>query len=115
MNQLIILPAYYADRIIACGRPSGLIEVKQDRHEEGFVVDGFTRGRQDGGQHGGSEWVKTHYLADAGAEPRGFWYRADPTLHTFGIEGRRRWASLPLEHFTSGVEGWIRPNAGSLA
>lgn len=109
-RELIVLPSYYADRIVDCGRPSGLIHVKQDRREALFVVDGYTKGLREGGVRGGSDWVRDHYLAHASTDPRGVWYRADPLLHGLGIEGRMKLASLPLDHFKSAVEGWIGLN-----
>jgi molybdopterin/thiamine biosynthesis adenylyltransferase len=109
-RELIVLPSYYADRIVDCGRPSGLIHVKQDRREALFVVDGYTKGPREGGVRGGSDWVRNHYLAHASTDPRGVWYRADPLLHGLGIEGRMKSAYLPLDHFKSSVEEWIGLN-----
>jgi molybdopterin-synthase adenylyltransferase len=106
-RELIVVPSYYADRIVGCGRPSGFIEVKQDPGEALFVVDGYTKGAREGGVRGGSDWVREHYLAYASSDPRGVWYRADPLLHGLGVEGRRKAASLPLDHFQSAVDGWI--------
>ena len=64
-NELIVLPSYYAERIVGCGRPSGLIHIKQDPREALFVVDGYTKGASAGGVRGGSDWVRDHYLAHA--------------------------------------------------
>lgn len=115
--ELIVLPSYYAARIVDCGRPSGLIHVKQDQREALFVVDGYTKGVREGGLRGGSDWVREHYLAHASTDPRGVWYRADIRLHGLGVEGQMRSASLPLEHFKAAVDGWIglHHNALSLA
>jgi molybdopterin/thiamine biosynthesis adenylyltransferase len=114
-TELIVLPSYYADRIVGCGRPSGLIQIKQDPREGLFVVDGYTRGAKEGGVRGGSDWVREHYLAHASTDPRGVWYRADPLLHALGVEGWRKSAALPLEHFRSAVEGWIELNRDASA
>jgi molybdopterin/thiamine biosynthesis adenylyltransferase len=109
-HELVVLPSYYADRIVDCGRPSGLIHVKQDRREALFVVDGYSKGHREGGVRGGSDWVREHYLAHASTDPRGVWYRADPLLHGLGVQGRRKSASLPLEDFKSAVDEWIGLN-----
>src|SRR5437588_10775758 len=97
-GELIVLPSYYADRIVDCGRSSGLIQVKQDLREALFVVDGYTKGSREDGVRAGSAWVRDHYLAHASTDPRGVWYRADPLLHGLGVEDRAKSASLPPDH-----------------
>ncbi len=111
IDQLVILPSYYAKRIVACGHPSGVIDVKQDLAEALYVVDGFLKGQHHGGMHGGSNWVGRHYLAPASREPRGVWYRVHPIIHGAGIEGRVKSAALPLDVFRAAVHApWIGLN-----
>lgn len=117
-DPLIVLPSYYADKMIGCPQKSGYIEVKQDLVERLYVIDGFTFGRDQGARRGGSDWVKGHYLAYASRDPRGVWYEADAALHQVGIEGRAKSASLPLDSFKDASDAvWLGLNrdAGALA
>lgn len=111
IDQLVVLPSYYAERIIACGYRSGLIDVKQDLAEALYVVDGFLKGQHHGGIHGGSDWVRRHYLDPAPRETLGVWYRVSPIIHGAGIAGRVKSAALPLDVFKASVDApWIGIN-----
>ena len=115
IEPIIILPQYYAERIIRCGRDSGLLYTRVDGRDDVFLVDGFTKG-QSGGQHqGGSRAAEMHYAAHAQMETRAVWYRAEPELHLYGMDGRRRSGALPLDTFRSGLHGsWIGLTRGGL-
>ncbi|MGO8905453.1 MAG: hypothetical protein ACLQMH_07495 [Solirubrobacteraceae bacterium] len=105
---IVVLPDEFAELIVRCGKLSGILELHADKAEDVFLVGGFTRGRHEGGRHGGSQWAAAHYLGAAPREPLGVWFRADPVLHFVGTEGFRRSGALPLEDFKAGVEGmWI--------
>src|ERR1700722_9522709 len=103
-QPIIILPRTYAERIVASGSPMGVLDLHSDVSDGVFVVGGFTRSLKEGGVHGLSDWVKRHYCGVATREPRGLWFRADPTLHYVGFEGARRSGALHLEDFKAGVE-----------
>jgi molybdopterin/thiamine biosynthesis adenylyltransferase len=118
IDPLIVLPDYYAERIVRSVPKSGYVEVKQDMSEQLYVVDGFTLGRDQGRRSGGSEWVEGHYLAHASSELRGVWYEVDPALHYVGIEGRAKSGSLPIQSFKDAIDApWLALNkdAGALA
>jgi molybdopterin-synthase adenylyltransferase len=101
---MIVLPDEFAKLIAECGKPWGILELHADWADGVFLVDGFLRGGQEGGRHGGSDWGDAHYLASAPRERLGLWFRADPFLHFAGAEGLRRSGSLALEDFKAGVE-----------
>jgi len=105
---IIILPDYYAQRIIKCRKDFGMLLTRPARAEGVFLVDGFTKGRNDGRQLGGSEVASAHFASAASAEHGAAWYRAEPGLHFFGDNAARRGAALRLEEFRSGLHGrWI--------
>lgn len=104
-RPIVILPRYYADRIAACDSNSGLLDIRADEPASVYLVDGFTRGRDGGGHHGGSHWAESHYVAHAPRERRALWYRAEPELHAFGFLRHHRSGALPLDHFRAGLHG----------
>lgn len=107
-EPIVILPCYYADRMISCPQEHGLVYTRADERDAVFVVDGFTKGQNAGQHKGGSVAVEGHYLAHASREIRAFWYRADPELHVHGIEGRWRSGAMDLDTFKAGLYGsWI--------
>jgi molybdopterin/thiamine biosynthesis adenylyltransferase len=117
-DPLIVLPNYYGERMLKVPHKSGYIEVRHDAREDLYVIDGFTRGRDQGGWHGGSAFVAGHYLAHAGRDTRGVWYEVHPALHQAGIEGRMKQGSLPLQSFKDATDvAWLGLNrdAGALA
>jgi hypothetical protein len=105
-QPIILLPRGYAERIVACRRPMGVLDLHSDINDGVFVVGGYSRGLQEGGVHGISEWVPRHYRGSAPRERRGLWFRADPTLHYVGTEGARRAGALRLADFKAGVDEW---------
>lgn len=116
-DPIIVLPQYYAERIIRSPRDSGILLTRGDLREGVFVVDGFKPGRGDAGGNriGGSTWVKSHYAGATERAQRGFYHRVDAALHAYGIDGRRRSGALPLDDFKSGVYGpWIGLTRGGL-
>jgi hypothetical protein len=103
-QPIMLLPRTYAERIIASGRPMGILDLHCDLKDYVFVVGGFTRGLKDGGVHGLSDWPKQHYSGSVPAESRGLWFRADVALHYAGTEGARRSGMLRLDDFKAGVD-----------
>lgn len=112
-NLIVILPSEFADRIASCDTRSGILDIRADRAEGVFVVDGFTRGQNRGGIHGGSAWVNDHYLGSASRQRLGVWYMADEALHAAGLIGAHKSGMLRLEAFKDGLYGsWIGPSRG---
>lgn len=108
IEPVIILPQYYAERIIRCRKDYGLLYTRADDKDHVFLVDGFTKGQHDGQHKGGSRAAENHYTAHAQMESGAVWYRAEPELHLYGTDGGRRAAALPLDTFKSGLHGsWI--------
>jgi hypothetical protein len=115
MEPIIILPQYYAERIIRCRKDYGLLYTRGDDKDDVFLVDGFTKGQHGGQQKGGSHAAEMHYAAHAQMETRAVWYRAEPELHLYGMDGRRRSGDLQLDTFRSGLHGsWIGLTRGGL-
>lgn len=114
-RPIVILPSYYADRVAASAKNYGILDMRVDGKAGVFVVDGFTRGQNGGGVHGGSKWVESHYLALASRERRALWYRAEPELHALGFDIVRRSAAMSLEDFRACLQDeWIGLNHGGL-
>jgi molybdopterin/thiamine biosynthesis adenylyltransferase len=115
IEPIIILPQYYAERIIRCRKDYGLLYTRADDKDHVFLVDGFAKGQHDGQHKGGSRAAEMHYAAHAQMETRAVWYRAEPELHLHGMDGRRRSGALPLDTFKSGLHGsWIGLTRGGL-
>lgn len=115
-EPIIILPQYYADRIVRCRNDHGLLYTRTDDKDNVFLVDGFTMGQRDGQHKGGSRAAETHYAAHAAIATRAVWYRAEPELHLYGYDGSRRSGAMPLDTFKSGLHGsWIGLTRGSLS
>lgn len=115
IEPIIILPQYYAERIIRSRKDFGLLYTRADHKDHVFLVDGFTRGHHDGQHKGGSRAAEMHYAAHAQMQTHAVWYRAEPELHLYGLDGRRRSGALPLDTFKSGLHGsWIGLTHGGL-
>jgi hypothetical protein len=65
IEPIIILPQYYAERIIRCSKDYGLLYTRVDDKDHVFLVDGFTKGQHDGQHKGGSRGAERHYAAHA--------------------------------------------------
>jgi hypothetical protein len=115
IDPIIILPRYYADRMIGCRKDYGLVYTRADERDQVFLVDGFTKGQNFGQHKGGSKAAERHYLAHATMSTAAVWYRAEPELHLYGFEGSRRSGALPLDDFRAGLHGsWIGLTRGGL-
>jgi len=108
IEPIIILPQYYAERIISCRRDHGLLYTHADQREQVVLVDGFTKGQDGGHFKRGSRAADMHFAASAPLKTGAAWYRADPALHAVGVDGRRRSGALSLDTFKAGLYGsWI--------
>jgi molybdopterin-synthase adenylyltransferase len=115
IEPIIILPRYYADRMVGCRQDHGLVYTRADERDQVFLVDGFTKGQNSGQHKGGSRAAERHYVAHAPMSTGAVWYRAEPELHLYGFEGSRRSGALPLDDFEAGLHGsWIGLTLGGL-
>lgn len=115
IEPIVIVPQYYAERIVRCRTDHGMLYTRADEKDQVFLVDGFTKGQRDGQQKGGSRAAEMHYAAHAQMETRAVWYRAEPELHLYGMDGRQRSGALALDTFKSGLHGsWIGLTRGGL-
>ncbi len=113
-EPIILLPRYYADRIVKSGKAYGFIDARHDGAEHVLVVDGFVLGQDQGAHHGGSDWVgDRHYLRYATRVPgAGAWYRVHHLVHDLGREASVRRAAFDLDTFRDGLEGgWVHIGA----
>src|SRR5215204_5081028 len=107
-DPFVILPSEFAGRIAASPAKSGVLDIRADYADRVFVVDGFSRGRDGGGVHGGSRWVSEHYLHSASRARLGVWYKADLELHAAALIGAQRSGMVHLSKFRENVMGsWI--------
>jgi molybdopterin/thiamine biosynthesis adenylyltransferase len=97
---LVLLPAKYAEAIVATGKNFGTLDLKFDALEQVVVVNGYRRGTTGSARAGLSDVPRNHYLRFAETYPaRALWFRVRPELHVAAIDATRRDAAISLDGF----------------